>query len=239
MKRLLPALLALTAAISLPRPATAADLATPHVAVYGTAVTQARPDLLRWSVTVSNTGPELAPVSEEHAKQTAAVLRLLGTKTIKPEEIQTSGMQFSENREFQENRWVKNGYIATTQVAFTLRNLAEYQSTWTELARLPGVSVNGVSWDLDDRTSVQNKTRLEALRSAKAKAEEMARALGVRISTPLAVEEEPIDEPMMQRGMVNTFLEKAGGDAGGDPIASGQIAIRIRVRVVFQLETSS
>lgn len=232
MKRSLLLLLALALPLSL----SAADLSTPHVAVYGTAVTQAKPDLLRWSLTVSNTGPDLALVSQEHTNLTDTVLKLLGRKAIKPEEIQTSGMQFSENREYQENRWVKNGYIATTQVSFTLRDTGDYQSTWTELARLPGVSVNNVSWDLDDRVSVQNKTRLEALQAAKAKAEAMARALGVSLGTPLVIEEEPIDEPVMARAMVNAFSGAAEGGVS-DSIAAGQISVRVRVRVIFQLTT--
>lgn len=234
MKRLVIVLLSLAVVAR----AFAADLDTPHVAVFGTAVTQAKPDLLRWSVTVSNTGPELSAVSEAHTAQTAAVLRLLDRKSIKPEEIQTSGMQFSENREFQNNSWVKNGYIATTHVSFTLRDPGEYQATWTELARLPGVSVNGVTWDVENRIAVQNQTRLEALQSAKSKADEMARALGTRVGTPLAIEEEPIEEPLAARGMVNAFIGDRNTEAGSDPIAPGQVSIRIRVRVVFQLVTS-
>jgi uncharacterized protein YggE len=218
--------------------ALAGDTGIPHVTVFGTAVTQAKPDLLRWYLTVSDKGTELPAVSEVHTSHTAAVLRLLGEKAIRPEETQTSGMRFSEGREYRDNSWVKDGYVATTQISFTMRNPADYREVWLELARLAGVSVDSVTWDVSNRIEVQDGTRLEALRSAKAKAEQMAAALNGKVSEPIAIEEVLTEDPWAARSMMsNSLQEGSREDEGGDVISPGAVTIRIRVRVVFHLVT--
>ncbi len=211
----------------------------PHVAVFGTAVTEAKPDLLRWSVTVSNTGGDLAEVSESHTKHTAAVLRLIAECGVRPDDTQTSGMRFSENREYRNESWVRDGYVATTHVSFTLVKVEEYRSVWLRLAKLPGVSIGNVAWDVSERIALQNKTRTDALKAAKSKADQMAFSLGARILSPLVIEELP-DETPWSGNMANNVMQFSarGPEAGGEPIAPGSVSIRVRVRVLFQISTN-
>ncbi|HYC69975.1 MAG TPA: SIMPL domain-containing protein [Opitutaceae bacterium] len=232
MKVILPFVLVLAAAACV----RADDPDIPRVTAYGTAVTEAKPDLLRWHVSVSNDGRDLPAVSQAHTELAASVLRLLAEKGIRSEETQTSGMRFQESREFRGSSWLKLGYMATTQVSFTLRNAAEYRDLWIELSRLPGVSVDNVRWDVADRIAIQNTTRVEALRSARAKAEQMATTLGGRIAEPLVIEEILTDSPWApQPMMANAMAARAPGAEGGDVIAPGAVDIRTQVRVVYRL----
>jgi uncharacterized protein YggE len=205
--------------------ADAADTETPRVIAFGMAVTQAKPDMLRWNLTVSNKGAELSSVSEIHLSRTDAVLRLLSRKRVRPEETQTSGMRFSENKVWRNNTHVMEGYLATTQVLFTTRNLEDYRDTWIELSRIDGVSVTNVTWDVSDRIKIQNETRTKALTSARTKAEKMAATLGSKIAEPIVIEE-------MQEGnywdrnlsiATNSMTMGERSDEPGETIAPGSV----------------
>jgi len=216
----------------------AADDLPPHIAVVGTASVQARPDLQRWRITVTNKDGDIATVSAAHTQRTAAVLRFLKEQNILPADVQTAAMSLSENREYQQNSWVKLGYIATTQIAFTLKNPASYQAIWNGLSQSPEVAVEGVTWDISDRSPLQERARTDALTSAKLKAQQMVSALGSRLGEPLAVEEILLDDPVRPLALNRAQAMVADSGAGGDEsISPGEIGIRSRVSVTFRLLT--
>lgn len=235
MKSSLLLLLALFAALV----TRAAENAIPQVTVFGTAVTEAKPDLLRWHLTVSNQGADIAAVAQTHADTAAIVLRGLAEQGIRTEDTQTSGMQLAEHREYRSNSWIKDGYVASTTVVFTMKNLTGYREMWLGLARLNGVTVDQVTWDVSNRITVQNSTRTDALKNAKAKAEQMATDLGVRIAEPISINEVAADNAWPGGAiMTNSVSRAAPQDAGaGEAISPGTVPIRIRVQVAFRVVT--
>jgi uncharacterized protein YggE len=213
----------------------------PAVTVFGTAITQVKPDLLRWRLTVTNRAPDVATVSEQHTAYTAALLRLLSEKGIRPEEMQTTGMRFAEHREYRDRGAIKDGYDATTQVSFTMRKFTDYREMWLGLSRLAGVMVDSISWDTTTRIEVQNSTRDEALKNARAKADQMATGLGSRIAAPLAIEEVLMEDPWTNPSAnFNSSRVAPPSDGSSDEaVAPGAVPIRVRVKVSFQLAAGS
>jgi uncharacterized protein YggE len=216
----------------------AADDSIPTVTATGTAITRVKPDTLRWQLTVSNRGGDLASVSEQHAQLSAAVLRFLSESGVPAADTQTSNMRFSENRQYLKSSWVREGYVASTQVSFSTTNLAAYKELWLGLSRLTGVAVDSVSWDVSNRIALQNSTRVEALTAAKTKASEMAQALGSRIAEPRTIEELGAESPFENRALSNVVREAPGSEPSEDEsVAPGMISIRTRVKVSFRLAT--
>lgn len=215
--------------------AIASESSVPHVTARGTAVTRAQPDLLRWRISLSNQGPDIAAISDAHATAAAALLRLLAEKGIRQDETQTSGMRLSEHREYRANSWLKDGYIAATDVAFTQRKLSDYRDLWIQLAKIGGVSVDSVTWDLSNRIQIQDSTRIDALKAARAKAEAMAGVLGAKTAEPIEIIEEEAELPWANRNVTNTAAEIAGEGNSDDVLAPGMVNVRIAVRVSFRL----
>jgi uncharacterized protein YggE len=217
----------------------AAEIELPHVSVFGTAVTEVQPDLLRWRVSIACRGLDVTAVADEHTSDVAAALAFLKQQGILPAETQTARMQLSEHREYRNNSWVKEGYDASTDIAFTSKDLSAYRGLWLGLSKLKGATINSAAWDSSKRIEVQNTTRLDALKAAKEKATAMVSALGVRLAEPLAIEELPasLDDSRYNRYAGNNFrqLLREGSDADGDAVAPGSIEIRVRVKVAFRI----
>ena len=145
------------------------DTALPNVTVYGTATTEVTPDQMKWYLTITNKGAALSRVADEHNRITSTVLALLRKEFVKEDHIQTARMEFGENWEYRNNNRVKEGYFASTSVAFELDDFDKYKSLWSGLATIQQVSIDGVSYDHSKRIDYRNETRLKALLDAKGK----------------------------------------------------------------------
>lgn len=219
------------------------SLGTPHITVNGTARKEVVPDRLQWSLRVENSGLDLAKVAEEHTKRVEALLELLRSKGLSGKDVQTSQMEFSEKTVYRNHTPVKEGYIASTNVAFRLDDLGQYKPLWLRLAQVEGVSVVSASFDHSKRVELNKETRMLALRLAKDKAEVMAAALGSSVGEPLAITEDlSVSEGWggsrveMNNRVVQAQPEVQGGEGDG-VLAPGTIPILIRVRVTFRLVT--
>src|SRR5438105_4992325 len=95
-------------------------LSPPHIVVNGTARKEVAPDILHWSLEVKNTGLDLPKVAEQHAKKVSALLDLLKANGIPDKNVQTAQMQLAENQVYRRNEYVKEGYLAETQLSFKL-----------------------------------------------------------------------------------------------------------------------
>lgn len=224
--------------------ARADDLATPHITVSGTAVTEATPDNLVWSLELKNTGPDLAKVADKHSALSATVLKTIKDFGVADKDVQTSRMEFGENMVYRTRSYVKEGYLATTSVTFKLADLSKYQEVWTRLAAIGGLSVKGAAYDLSKRIELQKQTRQKALLAAKEKAGVMAAALDSKIGEPLVIAEDlSVTEGWGRSGLtannvLNAQVSIAAPDAENPAsIAPGTIPIRIRVTVTFRLNS--
>lgn len=218
------------------------DFGTPHITVSGTAITEATPDKLVWSLELKNSGPDLPKVAEKHSALSATVLKVIKDFGVADKDVQTSQMEFGENMVYRAHSYVKEGYRATTSVSFKLADLTKYQEVWTRLAAINGLSVNGAAYDLSKRIELQKETRQKALLAAKEKAGLMAAALDSKIGDVLSVVEDLQATEGAARGgnfVANNSVAQASISAPDAEnsliIAPGTIPIRIRVIVTFNL----
>lgn len=221
--------------------AAAADDLLPHVSVSGTATTEVVPDQMVWRLTVVSKGPKLPAVAEQQSKTVQRVLAFLKQTGIKDAEVQTSKMEFGENWEYRSGSQVREGYFASTTVAFLTSELDTYKPLWIGLADIPGVSVENVSYDHSKRIEYQNETRQKALLLAKEKASTLAKTLGSEIREPLSIEEDLSVSEGWQgvngRMRNSVSAPDRGANANGD-LALGKIPVTIRVKVSFRLVTA-
>ncbi|NLE37100.1 MAG: SIMPL domain-containing protein [Pirellulaceae bacterium] len=212
------------------------DVRPPQVMVFGTATNEVVPDMMVWSLVVTNTGESLEKVAQRHSEVVAAVLTLLKDTKVPEETLQTARMEFGVNWTYRGNSWVREGYSASTRIAFKINDFGAYGALWMGLAKISEVSVESVSYDHSKRIDLRNETRAKALLAARKKATAMAEALGSKIGEPLLIEEDiSVNEGVRQSAMSN-FTEKS------EPVreiesalAPGTIPIRARVKVAFRL----
>ena len=206
---------------------------TPYIQVMGVASTDVTPDLIHWSLKVNNHGYQLDEVARNHQKIVSNALKVLQTKSIKKDSLQTSNMQFGEKTKYDKNNRVNDGYFASTNIQFTLVDLDQYQAIWQALAQIKGLSINSANFDYSKRKSVGDEMRLQALINARNKAEKMAETLNVSIAEPIAIQDTALGTNPSSRMRVQAM--EASSSRGTPPIAAGKITISAQVSVEFML----
>jgi uncharacterized protein YggE len=185
-----------------------------------------------WSLRVETKGPSLETVVSEHS--TTVKKSKVDEKTI-----QASRMEFGENWEYRSDSRVREGYVATTEIAFKLKEFENYKPLWLGLAKIHGVSISAVTYDHTRRIEFQNESRRKAVLAARDKARALAEALGAVIGEPLMIEEDlsPSEGWQFQRNTSLNNLRAADAEAQGQStgLAPGTIPITVRVKAAFRL----
>lgn len=231
----------LSLAAALPVCTCAAGLSEPHIVVFGTANTEVTPDHLKWRLTLRTAGTTIAVVAEQHERRTESVLAFLREAGAAATEVQTSQMSLDVRRVFRSRAWAEDGYEATTAITFTTKDLSRYRDLWHGLSQLEGVGISASRWETSQRIELQNRTRTEALKAARSKAEQMAAALGATVGPPLAIEELLLPEHDLatNRAALNfTAGETTAAADAAAGVSPGVLAVRVRVQVTFALKSS-
>ena len=210
----------------------------PHVSVYGTATSDVVPDLMRWQLGVKSSAKTVSDVAVIHDKNVAAVIAFLQREEIEDKKIQTSQLQLAEDLEFRNGTRTKKGYYASTSITFESKTLESYRSLWMGLSKLATVTIGGVTFDTSKRIEYQDKTRILAIKAAREKAGQLARALAASIGAPLMIEEEANHQDDRRSALSNVVrMSRVAADSsgGGPSLSVGTIPIRMRVKAVFRL----
>ena len=232
MKKILSVLI-FVMALNLPAWAEDTD---PRVTVYGTAVVEVTPDEMNWSLKVSNKGPGIEALAEQHSEIVLSVLSFIGKAGVAKDDTQTTMMQFGENWEHSNGRRVQKGYFASSRITFKLTDFSKYQYLWTGLAEIKDMSIQNISYGYSKRTEAQDKARVDALLAAREKAVTMAKTLDVRLGAPLVIEDDPsYAEPRRSNMMMAEAAGFKSGSQGGG-YALGKIEVMSRVKIVFELD---
>lgn len=209
----------------------------PHIEVTGQGIVEAEPELLRWDLEVENRGPDVAELATAHSNKVALVLKAIEKLGVDKDRLQTSRPKLDEHYTRRNNSTVKDGYKASTRIAFELTHINLYDTVWLELSKFEGLRIRNSSWGLDHAklSQLQSQARLKALEAARRKAIEMSETLGMALRSPLRISEVQGARPYpMAEAMAISAAPRNGGS--GPAHAAGMLAIRAEVTVVFEIQ---
>lgn len=159
---------------------------------------------------------------------------------IKKEDIQTTGYSLSPNYEYdnktQRNRL--NGYQVTQSLSVILRKIEDTGNFLDSLiakkeGHESGVNVNSINWDSDKREQFVTAALGDAVRAAKAKAEEIARAAGVKIKKVAKISHTTAESGPRPLGV--TFKAMAA-EAQSTEVSAGQVQVRVEVSAEYEIQ---
>ena len=204
----------------------------PFISVQGSASQSVEPDELVWRLAVRNQALDTLQVAKDHHKTVAAVITYLKKQGIKEKDIRTTHMQLSENKEYRQKQWQKEGFFASSSINFTLKDLDQYTELWQGLAKKTAVSMNGFSFSYSNKKELFSQLQLKALTNGRDKAKLMANQLNMSIGDPLVIEEMHIPESPVHRAQ----NLRAMAEMDQQPVlAAGQIKFVVSVRIKFAM----
>ncbi len=238
-RRLLAAMAAATLAASPGAPRAAAPEPPPHpvpaartIRVLGEGRVAAKPDVATVTLGVESLAPRLAAASGRARDDMTRILQVLERAGVRRDDVQTTAFQVSiERRSDSSGRPAQiTGYRVANQARAKVRDLAKLGAILDEVVSAGANAVQGIAFEKDDPSPERSRARTAAVAAGRAKAEELARAAGVRLGEvveirDLAVGPSPVPmEGMLARAMVAEV-----------PVRPGEIDFTAQVELVYAI----
>ena len=202
-----------------------------EITVTGEGRVNSAPDMALIHLGVTTESDTAAAALAANSAEIAKVLANLTAAGIEGRDVQTTGLSINPN-------WQSNssgastiqGYIASNTVTVRVRAL-ETLGTLLDAAVKDGANtLNGVEFGLQKPEPVMNEARKAAVADAKARAELIAGAAGVKLGAIKSISEggsAPMPMPMLRMA--------AEAAAGAVPVASGEVGTSAQVTIVWTL----
>lgn len=153
---------------------------------------------------------------------------------VDPKDIQTSNYNINPTYDYAGNTQKITGYSANASVLIKVRNLDNVNNVIDSATANGANQVSGVSFDIDDKTKVEDAARQKAVAEAKKKAQQAATIAGFRLGRIINYSENLGNAPR-PLPMAADILTKA---VGGVPtqIEPGSSQITVDVTLSYEIQ---
>jgi uncharacterized protein len=203
----------------------------PYIRATGEATVSAKPDRARLEIGVVTEAGNAQNAAAQNATQTESMVTALRRSLGQTAEIHTSGYSLTPNFRYSKDggQPTLSGYTASNTVAIVTDDLAKVGKVIDAGTQAGANNVRGLEFQLKDETPVRAQALTEAARKARAAAEAMAAALGLKVVRVLSAEEGR--PPQVIRPMAMAM--KAAPSP--TPIESGNIQVQASVTVTVEV----
>lgn len=235
-------LLAAVALLALGALPVAAQDATPPVGnattrtitVTGHGSVTVKPDVASVTLGVTNTSKTLEAAQEDVSTRLTAVLKSLEQQGVAKDDVQTAGYNVSIQYEYDQNGNMKGiaGYTVSSGLNVTVRKIDDLGVILDNSVKAGANLVSDVSFDVSDPSKPASQARTLAVKDARAKADEYAKASGTVIVGVYSIEETSAPQPAprtVAMAAPSASAEKAV------PVSAGTTEVDVDITIVFEI----
>jgi uncharacterized protein YggE len=197
------------------------------VRVVGLGQVSAPPDVLRVSFSVEHVAPDVAAAVAQVGERTDAVIAALRAQGIEASDISTATVNvFQEYREHGQSPGYRGSHLLTA----TTKDLTGFGRLLNAAVDAGGNSLGlqGLQFDIEDKTELLTRARELAFRQARAKAEELAALAGYSLGSVTSMSESHGHVPFRE-----TLLSKGAAFDSAVNIIPGDSSVDISLEVHF------
>jgi uncharacterized protein YggE len=190
---------------------------------------EAIPDTLQLTVSVKQTGSDLAQVRQEVDALTARVISIALSHGVAEDDVDSSQLRVWPEYEWRKNQRHYLGDSVQRDIVLRIRELEQYSQLVKQLTQLPLHQLHPPQLG----HSKLEQLRLQALQAAlvqgQLKARTIAEGIDAELGPVIYVEERGTSSPAPQRMM----MAEAAGSGGGEPafsLAKQRISAQVEIR---------
>jgi len=209
------------------------------ISVAGEGIVRLDPDTADVSLTVQSISTSLKTAQDNVTEGLASVTDVLTEAGVAPDDIATASYEIFPQNEYDDNGNFEgiSGFNVTATLTVTIRDI-DTVGTILDAAITGGATgINGIRFYTDDPAVPASEARTMAITNARAKADELAAATGVRIVGVYSIQETSAPPPQPYEFEAADVAMASGAEQARQvPISPGQSEIRVDVQVVFEIE---
>jgi uncharacterized protein YggE len=222
--------LILSTALALPVAAPAwAEETSRFITVSGTGTVEAAPDMATLMIGVTSQAATAAEALAANSTATEAVIARLTASGVAARDMQTSNLSINPNwTGYDSSTPTISGYVASNMLTVRIRALDTTGEVLDAAVADGANTLNGMTFGLSDPEPAYNDARREAVEDARAKAELLAAAAGVKLGPVLSITDSaaPMGPMPMYRDAVS---------ASPVPVVGGELGLTASVQVTYEI----
>ncbi len=202
--------------------------------VSGSGMASRTPDIADIQLGVETVNDDAAQAISESTTKMKAVLDAVKALGVEDKDIQTVNYNMWVEQIYNQETGIPTGqvrYHVTNQVNVRLRDLTQAGKLLENALAAGANNVGSITFGVSDPTELQKQARVLAVQNARAKADELAAGLGIRVGQVRTVSEYVSGVTPVPMYAKNTVM----GGGGEVPIASGSYNVTVEVQVVFDI----
>ena len=213
-------------------PSADGDLDEHTISVAGSGKVTVVPDMATINLGVLIQREKAKAAREAGAEAMTKVIASLRALGIDDKDIQTAWVSLNPVYDYQSTTQRITGYQLQNSVTVTVRDLSKISDVLDDAVISGATTVNGIGFDVADRTAAEAQARTAAMVDAKAKADTLANAAGVSI-TGVASISESVSTPIWYGP---EMAAGAAEDRASTPVMPGSTDVTITVQVSYLID---
>ncbi len=210
------------------------------ITIVGEGKVRIKPDVAQTTIGVDVRKPTVKEASSEAKTVMDQVLKALKAQAVEDKDIQTSGFSiYVESPPYGPDGTpvdkAQPTYHVTNQVSVAIRDLDKVGAVLDAAIEAGANNIFGVNFSLADPTKVQSEARKKAVADAKAKADELAGLVGLKVDKVVS-----ISEVIGNTGGYYSNAFKAPQPpalaGGGGSISPGELELSLQLQVVYTIQ---
>jgi uncharacterized protein len=201
------------------------------ITAHGTGEVTGTPDIATVELGVTTRAASAQAALDANNQQAGAVIAQLKAKGVAEADLRTSGLSVNPTIEYPGNRI--SGYEVSNGVTVTIRDIAAAGGIIDAAAQAAGdsVRVQQLSFSIDDDSALLAGARAEAVKRAKAQAQQLADAAGVSLGAVRSITESGSE----QQPPTPLQRSDAAGAAASVPVQPGTQKLQLTVEMVYDI----
>lgn len=204
------------------------------ISINGEGLVKAKPDMATVQVVVDVSNKNVGEAQSDAATRMNNVMAKLKEQGVADDDIKTSQFAIYPQYDYTPGREQGTlvGYRVVNGVAVTIKQLDKVGKVLDAVVAAGATRVDSVAFSIADPTPLQSQARAAAVKQARTRAEELAKAAGVSLGKVTSISESTA-------GAIPEFasMTKAAALGAGDtPITPGSLEIRVNVQVNYAIQ---
>ena len=192
------------------------------------------PDIAYINLGTRSQAEKVSDALSANNAQAQAIKDALINFGVDEKDIQTTAFNVYPQQDYSpEGEVTRTTYVVENTVFIKIRDLSRMGEMLDATVRAGANSINGISFDVENRTQAEADARRMAVEDARTKAEEMATAAGVTLGDVLSVNVYSSASP------ASIYEGKGGGVAVNSvqvPVAAGQLVISADANITYEIK---
>ncbi|MDO8531090.1 MAG: SIMPL domain-containing protein [Dehalococcoidia bacterium] len=209
------------------------------ISVGGEGRVAVAPDVAVLRLGVEADAPTVADASAKAAAAMDGIMSALKRSGVAEKDIRTQNFNITQLTRYddKQQRQIVLGYRVSNQVSAQLRDLSKVGAAIDDAAKAGGdlTRVQGISFQVSNPTAAVTQARDQALKDALGKAQQIAKALNVKVGKPISISESGGAVPVIEKSFDARSAAPAFA-AAATPISPGESEVRTSVYIVFAIE---